>query len=158
MKIFIDGIQKSSKEVAPRDFGFTPPNYNNLSSYRLEFPRSEFNEVFEKDYQQLVNELKEDDMIMGEFDPPYEGATDYPSLEELHMLTSEQLTEWLDYLFIKIIFHYFPWNDNRHNEPNYLIVSIDKIKIVEDTFIITGQAEHRYLWSQFNRSKPFDYR
>lgn len=95
MRVFVDNVERSPKEFGYRSFGF---GFNILKEnmklfpYQIEFPREEFNKQFKDQYQQLVNELKEDDVIMGvDFEPPFEGATHYPTLEELHTLGSEQL-------------------------------------------------------------------
>lgn len=152
MKFYIDNLEVNPREVGYRAIGFSFGKlecYKKLSLYKFTCSQKEFNEVFEEDYNRLVNELKEDDEISGiDFDPPYEGATNYPRLNELNNLSSKQLTEWLDYLKIKIFEFYFPWNYESSSSTKYSILTLDKIELIDDLFVFSGQVDHQYLWEK----------
>lgn len=151
MRVFIDNREIQPTEFGYRSFGFgfnKLENYIKLSPYRMEFLREDFNKAFKDRYQQLVNELKDDDRIMEvDFDPPFKGATHYPTLEELHTLSSEQLLEWLGYIMVDIYEWCFPWNYKTPCVINYVAVNLEKIEVIGDNFVLSGQADHRYLFS-----------
>ncbi|ELV8657611.1 hypothetical protein QNE43_004382, partial [Vibrio vulnificus] len=92
-------------------------------------------------YDDGVEDLKEDDQITGEFDPPYPGATNYPSLLEFIDIEGSYLYDYL-YAYHKfdilgIVF------DEDNDVASYVVDSLESIEQIDEEIIIKGTAIKR---------------
>ncbi len=77
----------------------------------LTAPYQPFAASFAPIYEAAIADLRADDAIMGKFSPPYAGATDYPSLEELFLLPQDARMEMIGAFFaLDILRLFFPEN------------------------------------------------
>lgn len=139
MRVFMNNIEVIAGQVSAVDLGFGRTGGMDLFPYCIEIPKKEFNEVFKKAYEELVIELKRDDEITGEFDPPYPGAKTYPELFELPLLSGEYLTDYIHLLRENIWWEYF-WG--KEAELKYVVQTWDRVEFIDDMFMIYGLARH----------------
>lgn len=92
-------------------------------------------------YEDGVIELKEDDQITGEFEPPYPGASDYPSLPEFIEVKGPYLYDYL-YAYHKFDILGFVLNEDNDNA-NYVVSSLDSIERTGEYIVLKGTATKR---------------
>ena len=80
MIIKIDGREIESKRMIYNDQSFGTPTDRNESKYEVALSISSFMELFESEYDNYVNECKEDDEANGEIDIPMLNEAGYPLL------------------------------------------------------------------------------
>src|SRR5690606_2811566 len=110
-------------------------------SYEMKIAKGELLEKLKPIYDEGVVELKKDDQITGEFEPPYPGAIDYPSLIEFIDVEGPYL---YDYLYA---YHKFDILSIAFDEDNdvsiYVINSLDSIGQIGKEIVVKGTAIKR---------------
>lgn len=128
------------EKIGYREFGFGKKVNLNTCSYLIKIAKDKFVNLMESIYDECIEELRRDDEITGEFDPPFPGATGYPPLKVFIEEHKEAFTEFFR--------TYFEWDFlslllSNENEPIYVINSIDSIEITDSSVIVTGEAYKR---------------
>ncbi|HAS6264065.1 TPA: hypothetical protein I7184_00025 [Vibrio vulnificus] len=110
-------------------------------SYEIKIVKSELLEKLTPLYNDGVEDLKKDDQITGEFNPPYPRATNYPSLLEFIDIEGSYL---YDYLYA---YHKFDILGIVFDEDNvvasYVVDSLESIEQIDEKIIIKGTAIKR---------------
>ncbi|RLC09398.1 MAG: hypothetical protein DRI57_22180 [Deltaproteobacteria bacterium] len=137
MMIYINQRINNTENVGYREFGFGKEVTLDTCSYLIEIPKYEFINLMNTTYSDCIDELKKDDEITGEFDPPFPGATEYPSLEVFIEDHKEAFVE-----FFKIYFEtdFLSLLFSNKNDPVYVINSVDNIEITDASVIVSGKA------------------
>ncbi|MDP8078623.1 hypothetical protein [Phocoenobacter skyensis] len=140
MNIFVNNTEVRISEVSYRELNFGQlRNYTKLYPYKVKIPNNEFIKVFNNYYNKFVEELRIDDAMYDDFEPPYKGATDYPQIEELLYLNSQQLTEWLDFLQDELFIFYLA--KKNYNNVKYFLLTWDKVEFIDGVFVVSGFAD-----------------
>ncbi|CCN70244.1 hypothetical protein [Vibrio nigripulchritudo] len=139
MIIKVDEREIESKRIIYNDQSFGNPTERAECEYEIVLSKSDFIELFESEYDNYVNECKEDDEANGEVDIPILNKAGYPLL----LKTLSENAE----LFIYLIEEYMYFNlfdclfDKRNrSEWEFAINSIKDISIDDDSIIIRGKA------------------
>ncbi|PAU66651.1 hypothetical protein BZL41_00510 [Pseudomonas sp. PIC25] len=109
--------------------------------YEMKISKEELLEKLTPVYDEGVEELIEDDQITGEFEPPYPGATDYPSLLEFIDIEGSYLYDYLyayhkfDILSIAL--------DEDNDVASYVVNSLESIEQIGEEIIVKGTAIKR---------------
>lgn len=109
-----------------------------LHDFRMELDISEFISVFNPMYDECIVELKRDDGITGEFDEPYPGAHDYPSLENFIQEGNVYFFKFFKTYFKSDFLGLF-FFEEKVDSP-YLIVSIDGFLSDAARIVFFGKA------------------
>ncbi|MDH5228460.1 MAG: hypothetical protein OEY38_00145 [Gammaproteobacteria bacterium] len=137
----VDGKNIDSNALTFSQFSFGKGDGFETFRYEIKFAKGVFIEKLTPLYNDGVEELREDDEIAGDFEPPYPGATDYPLLSEFIDIEGASLFEYLyayhkfDILDIAL--------DEDNDVANYVINSIDSIEKVGEDIIVKGTAIKR---------------
>jgi len=94
MNVFVD-----AQPIEPRAVTFSEVSYGKAPGelpLRLEMDAAEFQRRLQPAYDACLAELRHDDAITGRFHPPYPGASDYPTLDELLRLPAELRMPFVD--------------------------------------------------------------
>ncbi|MBU2712863.1 hypothetical protein [Zooshikella harenae] len=110
-------------------------------SYEMKIAKEELLDKLTPMYDEGVEELKEDDQITGEFEPPYPGAADYPSLLEFIDVEGSYLYEYL-YAYHKFDILGIAFNED-NDVASYVINSLDSIQHIGEEIVIKGTAIKR---------------
>jgi hypothetical protein len=137
----IDGMSIKPHELTFSQFAFGKEV--DAISYRCELMISKdyFIEKLKPLYDNGIKELREDDEITGDFEPPYPGATNYPSLPEFVDIKGPYLYEYL-YAYHKFDILSFIINEDS-DEANYVIKNINSIYSVDGNIVIKGAVIKR---------------
>jgi hypothetical protein len=106
--------------------------------YALCVDRADFATRFGPVYEQCVRELEQDDAVVGEFQPPFDGATRYPEFQEFFELAAgarmEMVRTWLRFDILGLYL--------AENDPTapWLVQSVDAVSVGVDVVLIEGRA------------------
>jgi hypothetical protein len=89
-------------------------------------------------YYELLEELKRDDEMVGQFNPPYIGATHYPSLQDLMMLPNGSRMEFVSAFFIFDILRMLFREDNEEYSVAWIVSHISEISQEDGSLIVRG--------------------
>lgn len=138
MMIYINQtVINNTDDMGYREFGFGKKVDPDTCSYLIEIPKDKFINLMRSIYDECVDELRKDDEITGEFDPPFPGATEYPSLEVFVEEHKEAFAEffriYFETDFLSLLF-------SNENDPVYVINSVDNFQITGSSVIVSGEA------------------
>jgi hypothetical protein len=130
----------SEADIAYREFGFGKAADLDTSAYLLKIPKDEFVSLMQNLYDGCIEELKQDDEITGEFDPPFPGADAYPPPEDFVESHRQAFAEffriYFETDFLSLLF------SNRGGY-RYIINSVDHAEVGEESVIIGGEVFRR---------------
>ncbi|MES9942235.1 MAG: hypothetical protein ABW104_19825 [Candidatus Thiodiazotropha sp. 6PLUC2] len=137
----IDGSSIEAHELTFSQLSFGKEGGSVNFNYEIIFAKDSFIEKLIPFYDEGVEELREDDGITGEFEPPYPGATNYPSLSDFLDIENRFLYEYL-YAYHKFdILSLVLSEDN--NESGYIINTLESIDSADENIVIKGVALKR---------------
>lgn len=119
-----------------RAMGKTRPE---LARMVLTTPYSAFAKRFDPVYAEAVEELKADDQVTGKFSPPYEGATEYPTLDELFQLSESARMEMIGAFFTVDILRLLV--TEAAAQASWAVRSIDSVARHGDVLELRGAVE-----------------
>lgn len=107
--------------------------------FEAKIPRQAFLQRIDPIYKDTIEDLRRDDQITGEFEPPYPGATDYPTLEDF-MTHPEPFSAFMTtYLRFDILGTWL--REGCTTDPvEFLVCSIDRIYPDANNIIAHGTA------------------
>ncbi len=146
ISFIVDGNSIDSSEITFSQFSFGKGEGFDALSYEIKIAKGDFLKKIAPIYDDGVEELKEDDEVTGEFEPPYPGATDYPSLSEFIDIEGTYLYEYLyayhkfDILGIAL--------DEDNDAANYIIKSMNSIECVDGDIVVKGAAIKRLVQTE----------
>jgi hypothetical protein len=141
ISFIVDGNNIYSNEITFSQFSFGKGEGFDVFPYEIKIAKEDFLEKITPMYDAGVEELKEDDEVTGEFEPPYPGATDYPSLSKFIDIEGTYLYEYL-YAYHKFdILGIALYEDN--DVADYIIKSLNSIECVDGDIVIKGTAIKR---------------
>jgi hypothetical protein len=139
MEIYINHTQVSPETVTFSELGFGTPGSGAKLAYELRIPVGEFVERFEPVYETVIVELRRDDAITGEFDPPYENATEYPSLTHFMEVDGAAFQAFIcTFLKFDIFEQYFPASQG--DSARVSLATVDDISVSRDYVTLRGCA------------------
>lgn len=140
MILMIDGREASTSEAS-----FTQWKFGRLQGdtapFVLRVPYAGIAVDFGAAYDSAIAELKRDDECTGAFCPPYDGATSYPTLDELFALSSEQR--------MRMVNTYFKFDllglclEEEAPRARWLVHGIDQVDRIDDDLVISGWLVRR---------------
>jgi len=138
MMIYINqAVINNTDDIGYREFGFGKRLELYTCDYLIEIPKERFINLMRSIYDACVDELRKDDEITGEFDPPFPGATEYPPLEVFVEEHKEAFVEFFRIYFetdlLSLLF-------SNKNNPVYVINSVDNFQITGSSVIVSGEA------------------
>jgi hypothetical protein len=106
--------------------------------FSLEVNADEFLSRFATVYEECIADLRRDDVVTGQFHPPYPGATDYPSIAELFGVPASSRMAFLEtYLVLDILRLVFK-EDAEGNGVTWLVERCDSIDRFDGLIVIQG--------------------
>ena len=106
--------------------------------YRIVFPSAEFLDRLGEVYRGCVDELREDDRMTGEFEPPFPGATDYPDLDSFLREHGQHFTEfaraYLKFDILRLAL------DEGRPAARLVVTSVDEVRAAGDEVVVEGTA------------------
>lgn len=139
IELTIDGASASTNDVTFSEWGGLKLTGAPVASFVLTVPYPPFRQQFTPIYEAAIADLKSDDEITGVFGPPYAGATEYPSLDELLALLPEQRMEMIETFFVfdllKLLF------EEEKGEARWIVRRFDDIQRDGDLVHISGRVE-----------------
>jgi hypothetical protein len=100
MKLCIDGVDTALETISFSEKAYGHRHGQKVVPFSLEVAHADFMRKLQPLYETCIAELRRDDVQTGTFTPPYEGATDYPTLERLFELSSKRRMEFIDSFLI----------------------------------------------------------
>lgn len=118
--------------------GFGKHLNDSAAPYSLVALREDFIKKFRPIYDDCIKELVRDDETTREFHPPYQGATGYPSLEELLLLPEHHRMEMISTYFVFDILNLY-FKENAINPAvKWIIGSLDRVRPQDQDLLIEG--------------------
>ena len=140
MKIALSGKNIDSNKFTYRDVGFGKQVDLPLYQWEAKLGQFDFFTAMRPIYDECINDLKRDDEITGEFDPPFPGAETYPDLESFVSNNFQEFVIFFRAYFISdFLSHFF----NESDDWEYVINSIDEISRMNGVLIFKGLAYKR---------------
>ena len=141
MKIFINHTETNKEQIGVNS-GLNYGRFYNLpvKEYEIHLALSQFIPFLEEEYNQIKNELKQDDMLYS--DTSEFTTTNYCSLKELINYPKDLNTIFSTYLDRILFSKLFP--ENSKNQ--YIINSTNHLKLCKDTIIITGKMYSKTVY------------
>lgn len=132
------GEQVDVNDLTFLEFGFGKVGSAEALQYEIKIPIEEFCGDLKQAYSDSIGELIEDNEITGDFDPPYPGATSYPTLEEFIEVPGDYLFEHLSAFHEVDILKMLTEEDKPNSR--YVIRTIDKIERKEGHILLVGNV------------------
>ncbi len=117
----------------------------NAVEYQLTDNAKNFSQRFINIYNDCILELIRDDDVIGKFHPPYTGAREYPTLEELFLMNEPQRMELIDTYFIFDILQLYVKEDAIGSRVQWIITSIDSLLMQDHKISISGRVRPNIL-------------
>lgn len=136
----INGLSVEPDELTFIQFAFGKEGATTFN-YEITFFKDVFIEKLKPLYDAGIEELREDDQITGEFDPPYPGAMDYPSLTEFTAIEGPYLYEYL-YAYHKFDILSLVLTE-ANDQAGYIINTLESIDRIDGSIVIRGAATKR---------------
>ncbi|BCL69995.1 hypothetical protein TUMSATVNIG1_19530 [Vibrio nigripulchritudo] len=135
MKVYLKNI-----EICPNEVSYSQLSYGKLkpfeNEFKVEIERRDFIKRLQSKYDECIEELIFDDKVTGSFEPPYEGAKDYPSLEEFINIGGDDWKEFVDtFLKFDILSLFF---DEDSSSAKYYVASISGFDKSLDYLVFRG--------------------
>lgn len=140
MKITLSGKILDSRCFTYRDIGFNKQVDLPLFHWQAELEMSHFLTVMKPIYDECIEELKKDDELTGEFDPPFPGAESYPELEPF---VANKFQEFVSFFRVYFVSDFLSNFFNAGDDWEYVINSIDDIGRKDGLLMFKGQAYKR---------------
>ena len=139
MKLKINGIKCSSDKVTFFEKGFSK-RMGEEKSFEIEMDFKDFRSRFIIQYDKCIAELKHDDILTGKFDPPFSGATGYPSFGELLKLSGHERMEFIHTYFVFDILRLFFKEDATNQEADWIVSRFDLMEKSGEKIVIKGKV------------------
>ncbi|MBX9399854.1 hypothetical protein K4L06_00915 [Lysobacter sp. BMK333-48F3] len=140
MKLVVDGVQESFSSVTFSELAHFDSDPQGACSYELHLTEGCFVDVFDSIYNECIDELVRDDVIVGKFNPPYEGAVGYPTLYEFLRLPESSRMEMVRAFFVFDVLGIFFAEDKMTADARWFITSLESILLREEDVVISGRV------------------
>ena len=128
----------NGKAVTFSELSYGKREHASYVPFQIHADNSEWENDFKVIYDDLLEELKSDDRKVGEFNPPYTGATRYPSYKELMNLPRLSRMEFINTFLVFDILKLFLFEDDREKTADWIISEVTDVVLKEHSLIISG--------------------
>jgi hypothetical protein len=142
MRLTIASRDVGLGEVCFSEEGLQKRPRRSTEPYELVVDLEDFILQFSPAFLDCVEELKKDDQLVGSFQPPFEGADSYPSLEELLALPGPLRMEMVDTFFVVDVLRIYLGEYSGGLKPHWLIVSLESLEAKAGKVVISGRARN----------------
>lgn len=155
MKILFKEKEIFKKNVSINGWKFQQPEYYTvygdcLYPYEIILDKEHFVNLIEVCYNDFTSELREDDAKCNDFDPPYEGALDYPTLRDFVKIDGKALAKFIS--GIQDIINALFWHGLKleaEDKDNLCTIStLDDVIEQDETIILKGLALDMVIWNE----------
>lgn len=120
-----------------------------LFPYDITLKREHFFSLIGALYNEIIEEYRIDVAQYNDFDPPYEGATDYPTLSDFIKIDSIALADFISWIN-ELVMALF-WDGlglKTKSDSICSIVTLDDIIELDDEIILKGLAVDISIWNE----------
>jgi hypothetical protein len=136
----IDGQPVPLTAITYRELGFGQPVDLPLHDYQIIYDRKEFTDLLQADYEELLADQRHDDERTNDPHPRYFRELAYPPLEEFLKHPDYLSDAIIWYLWDDLLSLTVPTEPGVENSWKWVINSIDKAEVKDETVIITGKV------------------
>lgn len=95
-------------------------------------------------FDECIQELRRDDALTGGFEPPYPGASSYPTLEELWELSPSDRMEMIGTYFAFDILRMYLREDDGGTEASWTVKSLEAVDRRGSGIVVRGRVAPRH--------------
>lgn len=143
MNIYISGNKSHLEAMTFSEKGYGKPGGHETSSFVLEVEAADFLRRFTPIYDGCIAELRRDDEITGVFHPPFQGAKDYPTLDEILQESPENRMELIGTYLVFDILRLYLAEDATGEGAKWLVWRCDSVDRHDDVIIVRGMVRAR---------------
>lgn len=136
-------ISIKNQATSPADVTFSQTAFsgevsNQFLDYEILVEKDYFSTIMQECYANCINELRQDDAATGEFEAPYPGAPDYPTLEDF---INNHFKDFHSFFYTFMKFDFFRAIFKEENPTaRFLIASLEEINERDNSLSFQGKV------------------
>jgi hypothetical protein len=143
MKIIAESLELDPDIVAFSDWKFKSYKRPDDKIYQIIDTHQNFIDKFQKIYDEDIKWQKQENERHNEFDPPWDGCVEYPTLTAALFENGEEGREFIRYYYdTEILKLYITWDDQDEEHKKWNVESVDELRIDGENIIFSGKINN----------------